>query len=223
MHIASPPMPAKSESTMPKQTMIESPRLILRAAQPEDAEPLHEAFSDPKVMRYWSELPHTFERTQEWLRGMISSPQNGTTDFVIVLKDSSRVIGKIGIFYPRPSNEIGFLLARKVWGKGFAKEALVATLEHLFSLERKDCPAPSSEQSPGPGYSCLTISEFHGRWAYSSITADTDPRNEASIGLLKSCGFVESGVVKNTLILGEEWCDSLYLRLAREEWMERRR
>lgn len=178
------------------------------------------SFTDHAYIR--SELPHTLDRTQQWLSGMISSPQNGTTDFIIVLKDTSQVTGKIGIFYPRPSNEIGILLARKFWGKGLAKEALMALLDNLFSLERSQCPAPS-DQSPGPGYNCLTISEFHGRWAYPSITADTDPRNSASIGLLKSCGFVESGLVKNTLMLGEEWCDSLYLRLEREGWVGRKK
>ncbi|EME79361.1 uncharacterized protein MYCFIDRAFT_34368 [Pseudocercospora fijiensis CIRAD86] len=206
---------------MSKETSIETPRLLLRAAQVEDADSLYEAFSDSEVMRYWSELPHTLERTQQWLSSMLSSPQNGTTDFVIVLKDSSQVIGKIGIFYPRPSNEIGFLLARKFWGQGLAKEALKALLGYLFSLERMDCSTSPSEPSPGPGYNCLSDSEIRGRWAYPSITADTDPRNAASIGLLKSCGFVESGMVRNTLLLGEEWCDSLYLRLGRETWVER--
>ncbi|KXS93648.1 hypothetical protein AC578_4205 [Pseudocercospora eumusae] len=214
---------------MSNQTTIETPRLILRAAQAQDAEALHEAFSDPNVMRYWSELPHTPERTQKWLSEMLSSAQNGTTDFIIELKETSQVLGKIGIFSARPSNEMGFLLARRYWGQGFGKEALTAVLDYLFGVKRcdSDCECPGTEQgSTGAGYTCLKSSEVRdddGRWALDSITADTDPRNEASIGLLKGCGFLESGVVENTLMLGEEWCDSLYLRLEREEWVKRRK
>lgn len=36
-----------------QQITLETPRLILRAAQPSDATPLFEAFKDPEVMRYW--------------------------------------------------------------------------------------------------------------------------------------------------------------------------
>lgn len=37
----------------PHQIILETPRLILRVAQPSDAIPLYEAFKDPEVMRYW--------------------------------------------------------------------------------------------------------------------------------------------------------------------------
>ena len=33
--------------------VLKTPRLLLRAARPEDAVALYEAFSDPEVMRYW--------------------------------------------------------------------------------------------------------------------------------------------------------------------------
>jgi RimJ/RimL family protein N-acetyltransferase len=40
--------------TLPDGTVvIQTPRLLLRAAQPSDAEDLHLCFSDPEVMRYW--------------------------------------------------------------------------------------------------------------------------------------------------------------------------
>jgi RimJ/RimL family protein N-acetyltransferase len=79
--------------------------------------------------------------------------------------------------------EIGFLLARETWGQGYAGEALSAFLEH-----RK---AAGSDR----------------------LTADVDPRNEPSLRLLQGHGFVESGRAKRTWLVGDEWCDSVYLEV----------
>lgn len=89
-------------------------------------------------------------------------------------------------------DEIGFVLARSEWHKGLAKEALVKMLPYLFDVRN-----------------------------FASISADVDPRNQASIGLLKRFGFEESGYEENTLKVGDEWVHSLYLRLRREQWYAR--
>lgn len=85
--------------------------------------------------------------------------------------------------------EIGFLLARAHWGMGLAQEALGAVIPYFF--EKRD---------------------------FDEITADADPRNAASIGLLQKFGFVVFDFRERTLQVGDEWVDSTYLRLRREEW-----
>ena len=45
--------------------------------------------------------------------------------------------------------------------------------------------------------------------------ADVDPRNAASLGLLRKLGFVETRHARCTIKVGEEWCDSVYLALRR--------
>lgn len=82
--------------------------------------------------------------------------------------------------------EIGFILHPDLWGRGLAREALTAVIAHLFA-----------------GHPV-------GR-----LTAETDPRNGASLGLLASLGFVETGRASRTMQWGEEWCDSVYLALER--------
>ncbi len=79
--------------------------------------------------------------------------------------------------------EIGFLLDPALWGSGYASEALSAFIDHRR--------AKGSEE----------------------LTADVDPRNGSSIRLLEKAGFEESGCAARTWQLGDEWCDSLYLRL----------
>lgn len=158
---------------------------------------------------------------------MMDSSQNGITDFIICLKsqfdsqDAPKVIGKIGIYRARPSNEIGFLIAREHWGKGLAKEALTHMLAYLFSLKTEPEQYSKDAETGSEGYTSLTASEVRGEWMYQSISADVDPRNAASIGVLKKFGFEEAGYEKDSYDIGGEWVDTLYLRLRREEWVRR--
>lgn len=78
--------------------------------------------------------------------------------------------------------EVGFLFARDCWGRGYASEALTAFLAH------------------------------RRRQGSREITADTDPRNRASIGLLQRHGFVETGRAQKTWLIGGQWFDSIYWR-----------
>ena len=89
-------------------------------------------------------------------------------------------------------DEIGFLLDRSQWHKGLAKEALSTVLPYLFDVRK-----------------------------FESVSADVDPRNQSSIGLLRKFGFVEERYEENTFRIGEEWVHSWFLRLTREKWRER--
>jgi RimJ/RimL family protein N-acetyltransferase len=83
--------------------------------------------------------------------------------------------------------DIGFILHPDYWGRGLAREALEAVIARVFS-----------------------------RFPIAALTADVDPRNAASLALLKSLGFVETGRAKGTWDLGGELCDSVYLALPRK-------
>ncbi len=79
--------------------------------------------------------------------------------------------------------EVGFLLHPDYHGQGFGREALAAFIAYI------------------------------GARGLPNLTADTDPRNAASLALLKSAGFVETGRAERSWLVGEEWCDSIYLAL----------
>lgn len=82
--------------------------------------------------------------------------------------------------------EVGFLLHPDHWGKGLAHEAMVAVITHLFATHD-----------------------------VQELTAEADPRNVASLRLLRRLGFVETGRAERTLQWRDEWCDSVYLALKR--------
>lgn len=83
--------------------------------------------------------------------------------------------------------DFGFMLRRDCWGKGFATEASRAFIDHAFR-----------------------------NTAATELRADVDPRNAASLRVLDRLGFVETGRAERTFLLGDEWCDSVYLVLQRQ-------
>ncbi len=79
--------------------------------------------------------------------------------------------------------EVGFLIAPAHWGKGYASEGLAAFIEHRRAL------------------------------GSAELIADVDPRNLASLKLLERHGFAETGRAAGTWQVGDETCDSIYLRI----------
>lgn len=162
--------------------MLRTERLLLRRARPEDAEAFHAIMCDPRAMRYWSTPPHaTLDDTRAWVAKVVASSEAESDDYVVEL--DGRVIGKAGCWRVP---EIGYILHPDHWGKGYAREAMMAVIAHLFAtrdLER--------------------------------IVADVDPRNKASIGLLLRLGFTETHRAKGTWQVGDELCDSVYFALER--------
>jgi [ribosomal protein S5]-alanine N-acetyltransferase len=82
--------------------------------------------------------------------------------------------------------EVGYILHPDHWGRGLATEALTAVVGHVFATR-----------------------------PIEAIKADVDPRNAGSLRLLATLGFVETHRAARTWLVGEEWCDSVYLALAR--------
>lgn len=164
-------------------TEIRTDRLLLRPARPDDLAAFHEVLSHPEATRYWSTPPHeSIDVTRRWLAAMIASPPELAEDFVVEF--GGRVVGKAG-FYRLP--EVGYILHPDVWGRGLGREAVAATIAHVWRV----------------------------RPEIQVLTADVDPRNEVSLKLLKGLGFVETGYEANTFLTPGGWADSQYLELKR--------
>lgn len=82
--------------------------------------------------------------------------------------------------------EIGYILHPDHWGQGLAKEGCNAIIAHVWA-----------------------------ETDFTQITADTDPRNLASVGLLTRLGFQVSGYAHRNFPVGETWTDSVYFTLKR--------
>ena len=112
--------------------LVETKRLLVRRFAASDAPALHALLSDPEVMRYL-EPPYSREQTERFLRqaGLCEPP----LVYAVTQKRGGALIGQL-IWHPWDENamELGWLLRRDQWGKGFAGELTEAAL----TLTRRD-------------------------------------------------------------------------------------
>jgi len=123
----------------PSVTEIATERLILRPIVPEDTEPFARMVADPEVVRFIGDgTTATLEETREWVERSIRRNASGGFDKrTVVLAEDGSVIGWCGIAVWTidgvVERELGYVLAREHWGRGFATEAATAMRDHALS------------------------------------------------------------------------------------------
>jgi RimJ/RimL family protein N-acetyltransferase len=111
---------------------LETQRLELRSATPNDADLLLKLFSIPEVMRFLPPgPPYTLERATAGVeRRMKLEAERGFSPMLVFRKDTHEFIGNAGL-QPVPDTsevEIAYHYLPSVWGKGYGTEAAVAIL-----------------------------------------------------------------------------------------------
>lgn len=113
---------------------IETPRLILRPPQREDFDGYAGLIGDEETARY---IGGHLSRAAAW-RKFLQMPgawmMQGFGMFSVIDKASGQWLGQLGPWKPEgwPGNEIGWSLRRDAWGRGYATEATVATIDWAF-------------------------------------------------------------------------------------------
>jgi RimJ/RimL family protein N-acetyltransferase len=116
-----------------KPTLV-TPRLILRPPIIDDLEAWSAYCGDPEVMRYNGGVK-TRERVFADFRNSIPVwQQRGVHIFSVLLRDTGDWIGRVGPGWNPawPGRELGWGLASKWWGHGYATEAAAACMEFVF-------------------------------------------------------------------------------------------
>ena len=172
-------------------------RLLLRPLEMSDSDAYLDIFSDAETLLYWSREPITsiveaeslVQQDIEW------STSDDCICLGVALADSNLLIGKITLFQLSKQNrraEIGYVLDRQQWGKGYMTEALGWLLAHAFD-EMK----------------------LH------RLEADTDPDNLPSLALLEKFGFSREGLFRDRWWVHGKWHDSVMLGLLEEDYRKR--
>jgi RimJ/RimL family protein N-acetyltransferase len=115
-----------------------TPRLILRRWRESDLEPFAILNSDREVMEFF---PSTLDIDQTL--ALIERSEKSFRDFGMGLwavdeKESGEFIGCVGLIKPRaeapftPCEDVGWRLAKKYWGRGYAVEAAHASMKDGF-------------------------------------------------------------------------------------------
>jgi|SRR5271154_4650144 len=175
---------------------LQTKRLILRDLRASDESAIHEYASDPAVARLMVWGPNTPEMTHEFLGRALAAqgqePQN-SMEPAIELKSDSRMIGSVGLRIKDEANrtaDMGWVLNRSYWGRGYMTEAAGAMLNLAF---RK--------------------LNLHRVWA------TCDPRNHGSFRVMEKIGMRREALFLKDKFEKGEWRDSYLYAVLEEEWL----
>lgn len=173
---------------------IETPRLILRRAIREDAEPMFRNWaSDPEVTKFLTWPPHAnIGVTQTVLESWLAEYEKADYyQWMIVLKELGEPIGSIGVVRQNDAveeAEIGYCLGKQWWHKGIMSEALAAVMEYLFT-----------------------------EVGINRIAARHDPNNPHSGGVMRKCGMVYEGTTRASDKNNQGICDAAHYAILRRD------
>ena len=116
--------------------IFQTERLILRKPRIDDALLIFERYGqDADVTRYLIWPPHkNIGETEAFLRRCLIVWEQGTNiPYVVTLRDNDDPIGMLEVHNQGFKLEIGYVLARSFWRKGYMTEALRAVIEWAFA------------------------------------------------------------------------------------------
>lgn len=115
---------------------LATPRLKLRAFTAKDTLPLHNLLVEPGVLRYFPDpSPPPVDRVGKLISRQINHwAENGYGWWAVENLKDPRLMGWCGLQYLPETGEIeiGYLLGKAFWGKGYATEASLESLRFGF-------------------------------------------------------------------------------------------
>lgn len=174
---------------------IETSRLLLRRAIPEDAQPMFDNWAnDSEVTKYLTWPVHgSAEVSRMVIDSWIASyEKDDTYQWMIVPKDTpNSPIGSISVVDHNDEvgkAEIGYCIGRAWWHQGIMTEALQAVMDFL-------------------------IDEV----GMNRIEARHDPRNPHSGSVMKKCGMQYEGTLRQSDRNNQGICDASIYALLKQE------
>ena len=142
---------------------LETPRLVLRELNTEDASNFYHLNLNPEVIKYTGNPPFkSIEEAKEFLEHYKEYQKHGYGRWAVLEKNTGNFIGWCGLkFHDEGYIDLGFRFFQDKWGKGFATESAKACIQYA-----KDS---------------LNIQELIGRVL---------PENKGSIRVLEKLGFI---------------------------------
>jgi RimJ/RimL family protein N-acetyltransferase len=151
--------------------VLETARLRLREMEPADLDFVASMLADKEVMRYYE---RTFSRAdaQAWLdRQRQRYADDGHGLWLVLSRENGAPLGQVGLAMQEVEGgrypEVGWLLQRPFWGKGYATEAGVAVRDAAFA-----------------------------RWRYPALISLIRPVNEPSRRVAERVGFMPGPLVQ---------------------------
>ena len=176
---------------MARPTTLKTERLLLRPFKLSDIDAVLEYASDPQWATHYPG-PYNRKRAEYTVAFAVSTPGDNGAVFAIVY--DGRVIGLVSLNVDPEDRErkaeLGYDIARNVWGRGLATEAASAVCDWGFR-------------------------EF----ALAKIFAGADARNRRSRRVMEKLGMTREAVHRSDEVEDGERVDSALYSVLRSEWI----
>lgn len=172
--------------------VINTPRLVLRPYRQSDVEEIFKYASDPEWARYLPGVPQPYllEHAQQFVNHVLSWDRSTHPSWCIEYE--GQCVGGINIrfFSDNHLAEVGYSVAKWLWGQGIVHEAAYAVFDVAFK----------------------TFAELN------RIRATADRRNDASLNLMYKLGMRREGILRANRYEREEYIDEVVCGILRDEW-----
>jgi RimJ/RimL family protein N-acetyltransferase len=116
--------------------ILETPRLVLRELTPADVDFVASVVQDDETMRFYPQR-YTRADAEAWIqRNLERYERDGHGLWLVLAKAGNEPVGQIGlvryVVEGVPMPEIGYLVHRSHWRKGYATEAALGVRDHAF-------------------------------------------------------------------------------------------
>ncbi|MDZ5712681.1 GNAT family N-acetyltransferase [Jeotgalibacillus haloalkalitolerans] len=168
---------------------------MLREIIESDWSAIHEYASQEIVCQYQVWGPNSVEDTKAYVDQVMKDTRIKPRTryvFAIINNDDKHLAGVGELIIRDPQNrnaEIAYIINPAYWGKGLATEAAGLLIHYGFEEHR-----------------------MH------RIFATCAPENIASSKVLKKSGMVYEGRLRENLLIGEKWRDSMIYSVLKNEW-----
>jgi ribosomal-protein-alanine N-acetyltransferase len=178
-------MPGTSQN-LPR---LSTARLVLRPVKDGDVDAVYTIYSDEVALKYFAREPLESRDEAELMvtEKLVPDLDDKAMVWAISLARDEQMIGTFTLFHIDLTNrraEVGYILDRSFWGKGYASEALRKMIDYCFT-----------------------------ELAFARLEADVDPKNDGSLKLLEKHGFEREGYFKKRWLIRGKWYDSVMFGL----------
>ena len=171
--------------------IYETKRLYIRDFETDDLNEFHRLVQDPDIYKYLPWGPNSKEDTKNFIQTSIeqsSKTPRKFFDMPILLKETSSIAGCIRItVLNHKEAEIGYWIGKGLWGQGLATEATLGILGFGFQ-----------------------------KFKMNKIYAKSNPKNLASIRVLKKAGMVKEGYLKKDIYVRGQYRDSVLMAISKK-------
>jgi RimJ/RimL family protein N-acetyltransferase len=174
---------------------IGTSRLLIDALRPADADALFACRADPQVARFQGWCPVDVDAARAFIEAQIHAATelpDAWFQRAIRLREGGTLIGDLGVNMPAEAEgsvEFGISIASRHQANGYASEALRGLFGRVF-----------------------------GTLGRHRIHASVDPRNLASMAMLRALGMRQEAHHRESLRLRGEWVDDAIFAMLDHEW-----